>query len=222
MRAGPACTPGRHPRPGPGLKSRGEAAILRLPPAAAPAPNRAAGRWPDARARDHARRCRRRPRQGVPDDARFRFFAAPRACQAAAERRDRYRVEAESIPQPEIAAALNSAAFHLDAALRQLEAEVAWHTATGLSVRSAGEVKISMLVLGQLAQAQAAADEAHLGDQIVREFMMNLADQLELRLAENAGDAQRAAVRSQAPTQVAPGFEESVAEYYRRLSRSDR
>ena len=52
--------------------------------------------------------------------------------------------------------------------------------------------------------------------------LVNLADQLELRLAENAGDAQRAAVRSQAPTQVAPGFEESVAEYYRRLSRSDR
>ena len=103
--------------------------------------------------------------------------AAERHGAAAAERRDRYRVEAESIPQPEIAAALNSAAFHLDAALRQLEAEVAWHTATGLSVRSAGEVKISMLVLGQLAQAQAAADEAHLGDQIVREFMMNLADQ---------------------------------------------
>ncbi|HEX7237576.1 MAG TPA: DUF4175 family protein [Gammaproteobacteria bacterium] len=52
--------------------------------------------------------------------------------------------------------------------------------------------------------------------------LVNLADQLELRLAENAGDAERAAVRAQAPTQVAPGFEESVAEYYRRLSRSDR
>ncbi|HEY3516824.1 MAG TPA: hypothetical protein VGL98_07215 [Gammaproteobacteria bacterium] len=52
--------------------------------------------------------------------------------------------------------------------------------------------------------------------------LVNLADQLELKLAENAGDTERAAVRSQAPTQVAPGFEESVAEYYRRLSRSDR
>ena len=52
--------------------------------------------------------------------------------------------------------------------------------------------------------------------------LVNLADQLELRLAENAGDTERAAVRAQAPTQVAPGFEESVAEYYRRLSRSDR
>ncbi|HVJ30127.1 MAG TPA: hypothetical protein VNA66_07430, partial [Gammaproteobacteria bacterium] len=52
--------------------------------------------------------------------------------------------------------------------------------------------------------------------------LVNLADQLELKLAENAGDAERAAVRSQAPTQVAPGFEESVAEYYRRLSRSEK
>jgi len=51
---------------------------------------------------------------------------------------------------------------------------------------------------------------------------VNLADQLELKLAENAGTAERAAVRSQAPTQVAPGFEESVAEYYRRLSRSEK
>ena len=52
--------------------------------------------------------------------------------------------------------------------------------------------------------------------------LVNLADQLELKLAENAGTAERAAVRSQAPTQVAPGFEESVAEYYRRLSRSEK
>ena len=51
--------------------------------------------------------------------------------------------------------------------------------------------------------------------------LVNLADQLELRLAEDEG-TERAAVRAQAPTQVAPGFEESVAEYYRRLSRSDR
>jgi hypothetical protein len=51
--------------------------------------------------------------------------------------------------------------------------------------------------------------------------LVNLAEQLELRLAESAG-TERAAVRAQAPTQVAPGFEEAVAEYYRRLSRSDR
>jgi hypothetical protein len=51
--------------------------------------------------------------------------------------------------------------------------------------------------------------------------LVNLADQLELRLAADEG-TERAAVRAQAPTQVAPGFEESVAEYYRRLSRSDR
>jgi hypothetical protein len=51
--------------------------------------------------------------------------------------------------------------------------------------------------------------------------LVNLAEQLELKLAEGAG-VERAAVRAQAPTQVAPGFEEAVAEYYRRLSRSDR
>ncbi len=51
---------------------------------------------------------------------------------------------------------------------------------------------------------------------------MNLAEQLELRLAANDEAAERAAVRAQAPTQVAPGFEEAVAEYYRRLSRSER
>ena len=52
--------------------------------------------------------------------------------------------------------------------------------------------------------------------------LVNLADQLELKLAEDSGGTERAAVRAQAPTEVPPGFEESVAEYYRRLSRSDR
>ncbi len=52
--------------------------------------------------------------------------------------------------------------------------------------------------------------------------LVNLAEQLELKLAENGDATERAAVRAQAPTQVAPGFEEAVAEYYRRLSRSDR
>ena len=59
---------------------------------------------------------------------------------------------------------------------------------------------------------------------IEQEFqqLVNLAEQLELRLAAGADTAERAAVRAQAPTQVAPGYEEAVAEYYRRLSRSDR
>ncbi len=59
---------------------------------------------------------------------------------------------------------------------------------------------------------------------IEREFqqLVNLTEQLELKLAESGGAAERAAVRAQAPTQVAPGFEEAVAEYYRRHSRSDR
>jgi hypothetical protein len=61
-------------------------------------------------------------------------------------------------------------------------------------------------------------------DLIESEFqqLVNLAEQLELKLAEDSAGKERAAVRAQAPTEVPPGFEESVAEYYRRLSRSDR
>ena len=59
---------------------------------------------------------------------------------------------------------------------------------------------------------------------IEQEFqqLVNLAEKLELRLAATDDAAERAAVRAQAPTQTPPGFEEAVAEYYRRLSRSDR
>lgn len=50
--------------------------------------------------------------------------------------------------------------------------------------------------------------------------LVDLADQLELRLRE--GDSQsETAVRTEAPVQVAQGFEDVVAEYYRRLSRSN-
>jgi hypothetical protein len=59
---------------------------------------------------------------------------------------------------------------------------------------------------------------------IEQEFqqLVNLAEQLELKLAAADETVERAAVRAQAPTQVAPGFEEAVAEYYRRLSRAER
>jgi hypothetical protein len=51
--------------------------------------------------------------------------------------------------------------------------------------------------------------------------LVNLTEQLELRLAANGGaNAERAAVRAQAPTQIAEGFEDAVAEYFRQLSRS--
>jgi hypothetical protein len=56
---------------------------------------------------------------------------------------------------------------------------------------------------------------------IEQEFqrLVNLTEQLELKLA--AGDtAERSAVRAEAPTPVAPGYEEAVAEYFRRLSRT--
>ncbi len=51
--------------------------------------------------------------------------------------------------------------------------------------------------------------------------LMNLTEQLELRLAANGGaNSERAAVRAQAPSPIAEGYEDAVAEYFRQLSRS--
>jgi hypothetical protein len=51
--------------------------------------------------------------------------------------------------------------------------------------------------------------------------LVNLTEQLELKLAANGGaNGERAAVRAQAPAQIAEGFEDAVAEYFRQLSRS--
>ncbi len=49
--------------------------------------------------------------------------------------------------------------------------------------------------------------------------LVNLADQLELKLTANNDKGERASVRSQAPPQIAEGYEDAVAEYFRRLSR---
>jgi hypothetical protein len=60
-------------------------------------------------------------------------------------------------------------------------------------------------------------------DIIAREFqqLVDLAEQLELRLRAE-GTGAETTVRTEAPSQFAPGFEEEVAEYYRRLSRGAR
>ncbi|MEO8467021.1 MAG: hypothetical protein ABI640_16935 [Gammaproteobacteria bacterium] len=50
--------------------------------------------------------------------------------------------------------------------------------------------------------------------------LVNLTEQLELKLASGTSGAERAAVRAEAPSPAAPGFEEAIAEYYRRLSRA--
>jgi hypothetical protein len=51
--------------------------------------------------------------------------------------------------------------------------------------------------------------------------IVNLTEQLELKLAANGGTSgERAAVRAQAPSQIAQGYEDAVAEYFRQLSRS--
>jgi hypothetical protein len=49
--------------------------------------------------------------------------------------------------------------------------------------------------------------------------LVNLTDQLELKLTANNGGGERASVRSQAPPQIAQGYEDAIAEYFRRLSR---
>ena len=51
--------------------------------------------------------------------------------------------------------------------------------------------------------------------------MLNLMEQLELELAYRESDEGETAVRTQAPAGVAAEYEEAVAEYFRRLSRSE-
>jgi hypothetical protein len=50
--------------------------------------------------------------------------------------------------------------------------------------------------------------------------LVNQTEQLELKLGDGNEQRERAAVRAEAPAQIAEGYEESVAEYFRRLSRS--
>src|SRR5690606_36943152 len=59
-------------------------------------------------------------------------------------------------------------------------------------------------------------------DLIEREYraLVDLLERTELELRTASGDSRGATVRTEAPVQVARGFEDAVAEYYRRLSRS--
>src|SRR5262249_2208545 len=58
-------------------------------------------------------------------------------------------------------------------------------------------------------------------DMLEQQFqrLVNLTDQLELKLTASNDKGEHAAVRSQAPPQIAQGYEDAVAEYFRRLSR---
>src|SRR5690606_24230302 len=61
-------------------------------------------------------------------------------------------------------------------------------------------------------------------DQLIeREYraLVNLLEKTELELRAGAGESRSATVRTEAPVQVARGFEDAVAEYYRRLSRTE-
>jgi hypothetical protein len=95
----------------------------------------------------------------------------------------------------------------------------------------------ALINLGQRLRAEGMSDEElralrELGDAlragltgnpelVEAEFraLVNLTEQLELALQERE-NAEAAAVRTEAPAQAARGFEEIVAEYYRRLSRA--
>ncbi len=50
--------------------------------------------------------------------------------------------------------------------------------------------------------------------------LVNLAEQLELKLAGAADASESSAVRAEAPAQIAQGYEDAVAEYFRKLSQS--
>ena len=51
--------------------------------------------------------------------------------------------------------------------------------------------------------------------------MLGLVEQLELQLAQNALGVADSGVRTEAPAQVAQGYQDAVAEYFRRLSRAE-
>ncbi len=94
-----------------------------------------------------------------------------------------------------------------------------------------------LLVLGSRLRAEGLTDEElaavrRLGDAlrggltgnpelIEQEFlaMLNLVEQLELQLARSASGADESGVRTEAPPQVAQGYQDAVADYFRRLSR---
>ena len=58
---------------------------------------------------------------------------------------------------------------------------------------------------------------------LAREYqaLVDLADQLELQVRAAGADQSEASVRTEVPTQLVRGYEDAVAEYYRRLSRAE-
>jgi len=79
------------------------------------------------------------------------------------------------------------------------------------------EIK-AVRALGDALRGSISGNPALIDQQL--QALVNLTEQLELKLASGTTGAERAAVRAEAPAPPAPGFEEAIAEYYRRLSRS--
>ena len=79
------------------------------------------------------------------------------------------------------------------------------------------EIK-AVRALGDALRGSITGNPALIDQQL--QSLVNLTEQLELKLASGTNGGERAAVRAEAPAPAAPGFEEAIAEYYRRLSRS--
>jgi hypothetical protein len=79
------------------------------------------------------------------------------------------------------------------------------------------EIK-AVRALGDALRGSITGNPALIDQQL--QALVNLTEQLELKLASGTSGGERAAVRAEAPSPPAPGFEEAIAEYYKRLSRS--
>ncbi|HUL81306.1 MAG TPA: hypothetical protein VL131_04145, partial [Gammaproteobacteria bacterium] len=91
----------------------------------------------------------------------------------------------------------------------------------GSQLRNQGVSEEELKAIRELGEALRAGLGGN-PDLIPSEFqkLVNLTDQLELKLTAN-DNGERASVRSQAPAHVTEGFEDAVAEYFRRLSRGN-
>ena len=103
-----------------------------------------------------------------------------------------------------------------------------------------GEAGRNLLVLGsrlraegltaeELAAVRRLADALRGGltgnpELIEQEFlaMLNLVEQLELQLAQSASGTEESGVRTEGPAQVAQGYQDAVADYFRHLSCAER
>ncbi len=92
----------------------------------------------------------------------------------------------------------------------------------GSRLRAEGLTAEELLAVRRLADALRGGLTGN-PELIEQEFlaMLNLVEQLELQLAQSASGAEESGVRTEAPAQVAQGYQDAVADYFRRLSRAE-